>query len=148
MKTSNQTTDTHRFYLRVYYEDTDAVGIVYYANYLRYAERARTELMRELGVKGSNLFSHSELALVVRRCKVDYVSPAFLDDSLIVETQLQRIGGASIDIIQTIKRCSELLVNINITLGCMSLKGRAARLPTLVREALILYLNPKQSQKN
>ena len=54
MKMSNQTTDAHRFYLRVYYEDTDAVGIVYYANYLRYAERARTELMRELGVKVSN----------------------------------------------------------------------------------------------
>ena len=138
----------HRFYLRVYYEDTDAVGIVYYANYLRYAERARTELMRELGVKVSNLSSDSELALVVRRCKVDYISPAFLDDSLVVETTLQRIGGASIEIIQTIKRCCELLVSINITLGCMSLKGRAARLPTCVRKALILYLNPKQSQKN
>ena len=80
--------------------------------------------------------------------QIDYVSPAFLDDSLIFEPQLQRIGGASIDIIQTIKRFSELLVNINITLGCMSLKGRAARLPTLVCEALIFNLNPKQSQKN
>ena len=142
---SSQMVYTHRFNLRVYYEDTDAVGIVYYANYLRYAERARTELMRELGVKGSNLFSNSELALVVRRCKVDYIRPAFLDDFLVVDTELQRIGGASIDVIQTIKRSCELLVSINITLGCMSLKGGAARLPALVRETLILYLNPKHS---
>ena len=142
---SSQMGYTHQFNLRVYYEDTDAVGIVYYANYLRYAERARTELMRELGVKGSNLFFNSELALVVRRCEVDYIRPAFLDDILVVATELQRIGGASIDIIQTIKRSCELLVSINITLGCMSLKGSAARLPALVRETLILYLNPNQS---
>ena len=141
---SSQIGHTHRFNVRVYYEDTDAVGIVYYANYLRYAERARTELMRELGGKGSNLFSSSELALVVRRCKVDYMRPAFLDDFLVVDTELQRIGGASLDVIQTIKRSCELLVSMNITLGCMSLKGRAARLPALVRESLILYLNPKQ----
>ena len=142
---SSQMGYTHRFNLRVYYEDTDAVGIVYYANYLRYAERARTELMRELGVKGSKLFSYSELALVVRRCKVDYIRPAFLDDFLVVDTELQRIGGASIDLMQTIKRSCELLVSINITLGCMSLKGGAARLPVLVRETLISYLNSKQS---
>jgi len=142
---SSQTGYPHRFNLRVYYEDTDAVGIVYYANYLRYAERARTELMREVGVKGSNLSSCSELALVVRRCKVDYIRPAFLDDSLVVDTELKRIGGASIDLIQKIKRSCELLVSINITLGCMSSKGSAARLPILVRETLILYLNSKQS---
>ena len=127
----------HRFPLRIYYEDTDAGGIVYYANYLRYAERARTEMLRELGVESSRLMRDSNVALAVRWCVVEYLRPAILDDHLVVETSLLRVGGATLEAIQTVRRQDFDLVRIDLKLGCMSLDGGAARLPAALRETLI-----------
>ncbi|MEK9724918.1 MAG: tol-pal system-associated acyl-CoA thioesterase [Rhodospirillaceae bacterium] len=131
----------HRFSLRVYYEDTDAGGIVYYANYLRYAERARTELLRDLGVESSRLMADDGIALTVRHCAVDYRKPAVLDDRLTVETELTRIGGATLEAVQTVRRDDEDLVRIDLRLGCMSMRGGAARMPAALRERLAAYLN-------
>ena len=131
----------HRFEFRVYYEDTDAGGIVYYANYLRFAERARSELMRGLGIESSQLMRDENIALAVRRCAADYMRAAVLDDELVVTTELQKVGGASLEAVQTVCRGEEKLVRMNIKLGCMSLDGRAARLPTPVRDTLTAYLN-------
>ena len=139
------TGNPHRFMLRVYYEDTDAGGIVYYANYLRYAERARTEMLRDLGVESSRLMRDDNVALAVRCCAVDYLRPAVLDDYLIVETSLQRIGGATLEAIQTVKRQHVDLVRIDLKLGCMSLDGGAARLPAAVRETLSSFINSNGS---
>ena len=139
------TGNPHRFALRVYYEDTDAGGIVYYANYLRYAERARTEMLRELGVESSRLMRDDNVALAVRCCAVDYLRPAVLDDYLIVETSLQRIGGATLEAIQTVKRQHVDLVRIDLKLGCMFLDGGAARLPAAVRETLSSFINSNGS---
>ncbi len=80
----------HRYPLRVYYEDTDAAGIVYHANYLRFAERARTEAMRALGIPHAELLRDCNLMFVVRRIKVDYLRPARLDDSLVVVTEFDK----------------------------------------------------------
>ena len=80
--------DAHIFPLRVYYEDTDAGGIVYYANYLRFAERARTEYLRSVGADHQTLLAEDGIAFTVRQCSVDYMSPAFLDDPLEVHTRL------------------------------------------------------------
>src|SRR5918996_5274032 len=99
----------HRFPLRVYYEDTDAGGVVYHASYLRFAERARTEMMRCLGLEHSSLRAGLGLAFTVRRCVVDYLAPAHLDDHLEVRTGLARIGGASLDLEQRIFRDDRLL---------------------------------------
>ena len=131
----------HRFAFRVYYEDTDAGGIVYYANYLRYAERARTEMLRELGVESSRLMRDYNVALAVRWCAINYLRPAVLDDYLVVETSLQRVGGATLEAIQTVRRQDFDLVRIDLKLGCISLDGRAARLPAAVREALSGLIN-------
>ena len=136
-----ETIRSHQYKMRVYYEDTDAGGIVYYANYLRFAERARAELMRDLGVESSKLMRDDGVVLAVRRCNVDYINSAVLDDSLLVETALQRVGGASIEVLQTVHRFDEELVSMKVKLGCMSLKGRATRLPILVRKKLTKYLN-------
>ena len=126
----------HRFPLRIYYEDTDAGGIVYYANYLRYAERARTEMLRELGVESSRLMRDGNVALAVRWCVIEYLRPAILDDYLVVETSLLRVGGATLEAIQTVRRQDADLVRIDLKLGCMSLDGGAARLPAALRETL------------
>src|SRR5580704_17211033 len=85
----------HHYAVRVYYEDTDAGGVVYHATYLRFAERARTEALRDLGVPHSEMTSQHEVMFVVRRVKVDYLGPARLDDSLVVVTEPLAVRAAS-----------------------------------------------------
>ena len=87
---------------RVYYEDTDAGGVVYYANYLRFFERARTELLRQAGAGRALLQAQDELGFVVRRVEADYLAPARLDDALEIHASIERLGGASADFIQAV----------------------------------------------
>ncbi len=87
---------THRFTLRVYYEDTDAGGMVYHAAYLRFAERARTEALRAMGVPHAEMLRDCNLMFVVRRIKVDYLRAARLDNSLEVFTQIEQVRAASL----------------------------------------------------
>src|SRR5260370_25777361 len=82
------------FPVRVYYEDTDAGGLVYYANYLKFAERARSEMLRRLGIEQQRLREETGLGLVVRRCTADYLLPARLDDDLVIATRLGAVGAA------------------------------------------------------
>src|SRR5579871_5424679 len=86
----------HRYRLRVYYEDTDAGGIVYHANYLRFAERARTEAMRDAGAPHAEMSAQAGLIFVVHRVELDYWAPARIDDSLIVLTRLHSLRPASV----------------------------------------------------
>jgi len=90
----------HRCVFRVYYEDTDAGGVVYYANYLKIAERARTEMLRCLGVEQEKLRREAGIGLVVRRCTADFIAPARLDDELTVLTRLAAQGGAALELAQ------------------------------------------------
>jgi len=122
--------------VRVYYEDTDAGGVVYYANYLKFAERARTEMLRELGIENSNLQDCHGIAFVVRKIEVEYLQPARLDDVLEVGVKLIKVGGASIQGEQIIRRNQEVLVRINVRLGCMKLDGGPGRLPADIRKIL------------
>ena len=122
--------------VRVYYEDTDAGGVVYYANYLKFAERARTEMLRHLGIESSALQDEEGMGLVVRRLDVDYIQPARLDDLLEVHLSLTKVGGASMQGVQRIVRGGEDLVRIEIKLGCMKLSGGPARLPEKIRNLL------------
>ena len=128
--------DEHVLPLRVYYEDTDAGGVVYYANYFKYAERARTEMMRTLGVESTALQRDEGFALAVRHCEADFKGPARLDDSLTVTTRVLGIGGASVDVEQIVARDGQELVAIKILLACMSLEGGAARMPNHLRKIL------------
>jgi acyl-CoA thioester hydrolase len=124
------------FPVRVYYEDTDAAGLVYYANYLKFAERARTEMLRRLGVEQERLRAETGLVFVVRRCAADYLLPARLDDDLIVETRLKALGGASLDLDQDVRRGDALLVRLVFQIACLGQSGRPQRLPPVLRAAL------------
>jgi acyl-CoA thioester hydrolase len=124
----------HAFPVRVYYEDTDSGAIVYYANYLKFAERARTEMLRALG------FEHRAMAgegvsLAVRRCTVDYLAPAQLDDALVVQTSVLSAAGAALELEQEIWRGEALLVRVRLTVACLSGSGRPRRLPPALAEA-------------
>lgn len=131
----------HVFPVRVYYEDTDAGGIVYYANYLRFAERARTELMRLAGAGHRQLMDSENVMLAVRRCEVDYLSPAALDDALEVHTQIIEIRGASLRADQSVRRRGTELARLRLRLACVTRDGRPARLPRSLRRALARCCN-------
>lgn len=113
----------HHFPVRVYYEDTDAGGIVYHANYLRFAERARTETLRELGVPHAELVRDCNLMFVVRRAKLDYVRPARLDDSLDVVTEPLRLRAAAVTLRQDIRDAHGSCVVVEIELACVALNA-------------------------
>lgn len=126
----------HRFRLRVYWEDTDAAGIVYYANYLRFIERARSDLVRRAGVDQAALLRADGLTFQVRRCEIDYRRPARLDDELEVETTIRRLGGASLEMAQVVRRAGGELVRALVRLACVDRGGRPRRIPGTVRQAL------------
>ena len=126
----------HRLPLRVYYEDTDAGGIVYHAAYLKFAERARTEMLRCLALDHRTLRERLGLSFAVRRCTIDYRAPARLDDQLMVTTRLVRQGGASLDLEQQVSAGGRLLVRLGVRLALLSPGLGVARLPAAVTRAL------------
>jgi acyl-CoA thioester hydrolase len=119
--------------VRVYWEDTDASGLVYHASYLRFAERARTEWLRARGFEQWRLREAAGLGFVVRRCAIEFRAPARLDDLLTVETVAGAIGGASVAMHQTIARDRTMLVSLDLTLACIGPDGRPRRLPQNLR---------------
>lgn len=129
----------HRLALRVYWEDTDAAGIVYYANYLRFAERGRTELLRALGIDQRRLREDTGIAFAVRRCACDYLRPAMLDDALVVETGIVGLGAATCDMRQLVQRGPDTLAALDVTVAAVAANGRPARLPPAVRHALAAF---------
>lgn len=126
----------HRFPVRVYWEDTDAGGVVYYANYLRFAERARTEMLRLVGIDQSRLMDDAGVTFAVRRCTVDYRAPARLDDQLEVATAIASVSGASLSMTQKVTRAETDLVRLEVDIACIGPGGRPARLPHEIRRAL------------
>lgn len=130
------TNGVHRFPLRVYYEDTDAAGIVYYANYLKFVERARTEMMRLFGVEHERSRRAEGRAFIVRRAEIEFDAPARLDDELVVETRIEEVGGATILLAQDVIRGERALVRTRILVACIGTNGRPVRLPAALRVAL------------
>jgi acyl-CoA thioester hydrolase len=119
----------HRHTVRVYYEDTDLAGVVYYANYLRFIERARTEWARELGLDQGRLRAEEGTVLVVRRIEADYLAPARFDDLIEVATSVVAAGGARLVLRQEVRRGAETLFAARVTLAALGPGGRPRRLP-------------------
>lgn len=125
----------HRWLIRVYYEDTDLAGIVYYANYLRFIERARSEMVREAGVDQTEMKARG-LVFAVRRVEADYLSPARYDDRVEVRTTLDRARGASFDMPQEVWRDDTLLFRARVSVVVLNADGRATRIPADIRAKL------------
>lgn len=147
----------HVYPTRVYYEDTDAGGIVYHANYLRFAERARNEMLRLAGFPHAAMVAETGTALTVRRCDIDFRQPARLDDALEVVTRIVDMGGATLDIEQDVRRAAGLawggveattgpaaLVRLSLRLACINAQGRPVRLPAALRSLLVNVLSKGQ----
>lgn len=126
----------HRFSLRVYYEDTDLAGIVYYANYLRFIERARTEWVRTLGVDQVALRDTDGIVFAVRRAEAEYLRPARFDDLLEVRTEMRAMTGVRLALSQDIWRGDDQLFAGIVTLVALTVSGAPARLPEALRARL------------
>ena len=127
----------HRLPVRVYYEDTDFTGVVYYANYLKFLERGRTDALRAAGVSHSELLdADTPLGFAVRKITADYLIPARIDDALIVETRVTQAKGARINFVQCVLRGDDALLTAEVEAACIDLKGRPNRLPKAVIAAI------------
>jgi acyl-CoA thioester hydrolase len=116
--------------VRVYYEDTDAAGVVYYANHLKFMERARTEWLRALGFDQIGLAAAHGVAFVVRSTAIDYFAPARMDDALEVTVELIRVGGGHIQLVQRVMRDKTLLATAIVKIACVAVRTmRPVRLP-------------------
>lgn len=136
----------HVLPVRVYYEDTDTAGIVYHANYLKFAERGRTEMLRLVGIEQAELARREGLAFAVRDCNVDYRRPAKLDDLIEVRSRLTGLRAASAEAEQLIYRDGTALARLDVRIACIDRDGRPARIPAALRVALETYLEPLEQR--
>ncbi|HEX7776718.1 MAG TPA: YbgC/FadM family acyl-CoA thioesterase [Parvibaculum sp.] len=138
----------HVLPVRVYYEDTDFSGIVYHANYLRFAERGRSDFLRLTGVNHTELFQGDDpLAFAIHRMEIDFVRPSRIDDRLEVHTRYSKAGGARLEAVQTIYRLDgmggrEEIWRAQVFAACLDKNGRPRRLPEKARMALAPYVDP------
>ena len=126
----------HEITLRVYYEDTDLAGIVYYANYLKFIERGRSEFLRDVGIDQVELKAAAGIVFAVRRVVADYLSPARFDDLLTVRTRITGETGARIAMAQEVLRDGTVRFRAEVVVACLTPTGKPARLPAEIRSAL------------
>ena len=135
----------HVFAIRVYYEDTDAAGIVYYANYLRFAERARSELLHSMGFSAARVTAEQGVTLVVRWCEIDYLAPAKLDDVLEIHTRILELDGARLSAEQTVHCAGRAICRLRLRLVSISREGRPTRMPPELHDAFMALVQPGEA---
>jgi len=128
---------THDFPVRVYYDDTDAGGVVYHANYLKFAERARTEYLRSLGFENTQIRDEHGIIIVVKSIEAEYLSPSRLDDFLIVQTRLLSVKNTSFVMEQKAIRDGACVFSMNIVLVCVNEAGRPSKIPDAVKNSFL-----------
>ena len=124
----------HIFPLSVYWEDTDAGGIVYYANYLKFIERARTDMLRGLGINQQRMMTEEGANFVVRACEIEYLRPAIMEDELEIITRVTDLRGASLRMAQDSCRDGVRLVETKVRIACLDADGRPQRLSSAINE--------------
>jgi acyl-CoA thioester hydrolase len=135
----------HRYPVRVYFEDTDLSGIVYHANYLRFMERARSDMLRVAGVDQRAAFDAGEGAYAVADLRIRFAAPARLDDALLVVSRLQTVRAASVVLHQQVRRAAEVLTDATVTAALVAPSGRPRRQPA-AWTAIFRQLLPQESQ--
>ena len=134
----------HSNNIRVYYEDTDAGGLVYHANYLKFAERARTEMLRKMKIEQLILKNEYDIQFVVKNLFIEFFKSAQLDDLLNIKSIILNISAAKIIMEQTIYKKMIVLAKIDVTLGSVNTKGKPSRLPKIVLERINNNINAKE----
>jgi acyl-CoA thioester hydrolase len=144
LPTAGTITDkVHRLPLRIYYEDTDVSGLVYHANYLRYFERARSDMIRLIGMDQAAMLAAplaERLFFAVRSIQIEYIKPARYDDALVVESRLVELGAASLIMLQRLLRGEQLLCEARVRAAFLGGEGMPRRLPAAARSAMVELL--------
>ena len=122
-------TKIYEYKFKIYYEDTDSGGVVYYANYLKFIERARSEIIKSLGFSNTNLREKFNLFFIVKYCNINYKKPAKLEDELIVFTSVVSLSKTSLVMKQDIKRHDDLVAEAEICLVAVDMKGKPTKIP-------------------
>ena len=130
-----------KFKLKIYYEDTDAGGLVYYANYLKFLERARSEAIHELGFSNTGLKKDFGILIIVKSCNIEYKKPAIFEDSLLIESLIKEMTQTSFIMRQNIKRNEELIAFADIHLVSVNLDGKPTKIPDKLKHKLSVYTN-------
>ena len=126
--------------LKVYYEDTDAAGIVYYANYLKFLERARSEAIYHLGFTNTELKKNFDTTIVVKSCSIEYMKPAIFEDNINVISFLKSMNRSSFTMIQQIKRKKELIASAEVRLVCINTKRKPSKIPDKLQNLIGDYI--------
>ena len=134
-------TNLFKYKLKIYYEDTDAGGVVYYANYLKFLERARSEAIYELGFSNTGLKKEFGIIIIVKSCNIEYKKPAIFEDSLIIESQIKETTQTSFIMTQNIKREEQLIASAEIRLVSVNLSGKPTKIPDKLKHKLSVYTN-------
>ncbi len=124
------------FTIKVYYEDTDAGGVVYYANYLKFLERARSEVIYSLGYSNLDLLDNHGILLIVKSCNIEYKKPAKLEDILDITSEVTTFTKTSFLMKQTILRNNELISQANIHLVAVDKNGKPSKVPSVLKQKL------------
>ena len=123
--------------IKVYYEDTDASGRVYHSNYLKYFERGRTDFLYRLGFNHKTLLEKYELYFVVKSCDINFKKPAYFEDELVVETNIEKISKVKIIFHQMLKKENVIIVDSKITITSISINGKITKMPNEMLEKFI-----------
>ena len=128
--------NSFKYNLKIYYEDTDAGGVVYYANYLKFLERARSEAIYELGFSNTGLKNDFGILIIVKSCNIEYKKPAIFEDNLTIESIISEITQTSFIMKQNIKKDEELMASAEIRLVSVNLKGKPTKIPDILKQKL------------
>ena len=123
--------------IKIYYEDTDAGGVVYYSNYLNFLERARTEMLESIGLSNKKLLEDHKTLIIVKSCNIEYVSPAKLEDKIQIYSSIESFKKASFVIIQNIKKDDNLIVQAKLKLVTVNEEGKPIKIPSVLEKKLL-----------
>tara|TARA_B100001989_G_scaffold99362_1_gene69511 strand:+ start:115 stop:516 length:402 start_codon:yes stop_codon:yes gene_type:complete len=127
---------TFTFKLKVYYEDTDAGGVVYYANYLKFMERARSDALKSLGFTNKLLIEENETYIIVKSCNIKYKKPALLEDDLEIKSNIKQISKTSFFMSQKVFKDNDQITEADIHLVTIDKKGKPIKIPEKLKEEL------------
>ena len=124
--------------IKIYYEDTDVGGVVYYSNYLNFLERARTEMIETVGLSNKKLLEESKTLIIVKSCNIEYVSPAKLEDKITIYSSIESLSKASFVIIQNIMKDDTLIVKAKLKLVTVNQEGKPIKIPSVLEKKLLI----------
>ena len=123
--------------VKIYYEDTDAGGVVYYSNYLKFLERARTEMIKSIGLSNKKLLEEHKTLIIVKSCNIEYISSVKLEDKIQIYSSIETLNKASFIVIQNIKKDDKLVVKAKLKLVTVNKEGKPIKIPLVLEKKLL-----------